>query len=300
MIKPFILLLYTFQLFLICIHLYPSSRHIYMILVGLLLHKCVTFFLCSRLRFLLGTALIFIYLQFPFLYFLSYSYILSNTYYTTSLLIKSTDISHIVYYIEISGCILSFLVHVDYSIIYLLALLDIFLIYFKISPPHEEKRYQDVINKIKYVINDYQIRKKEYRLVLSNYTCTSVLDDRNYKDHLSLEHSQDLNHNIIEETECYKKNLKKSEDYTSFISLDFFTPLILFKKDMYSFLLLILRVIPSIRTDYFQYLFIFLFLIEYELISLIISLLCDHSNTKNITSRMIFTVLIYYFIKNVI
>lgn len=290
MIRQSIFLSYTLQLFIINLHIYPNTRHVYMILFGILLHKITARIFYTRLRYLVGCILILAYLQYPFLYFLSYSYIICNTYFSISQLVQSVNNSSKIYSLEIISCILSFIVHVDYSIIYVLCMLDGFLIYFRTCPPTEYKDLQKVLSTIGFiVVDDYNLKKEEYKFALNSRTFFNIYDERQNKAN-EYEHVIDENYNVLQEKE-EQINYEKPEPK---ISIDVFTPLILAQRNMYSLLLMIFRLLPFQKYYLLSYIFIFLYYIDHKLISLLISIFCKNINIKNISSRMISIVVIYY------
>ncbi|WUR04598.1 uncharacterized protein VNE69_09151 [Vairimorpha necatrix] len=174
------------------------------------------------------------------------------------------------------------------------------------SPPYESRKYKVIISRIKYVTDDILLRKKEYRSVLSEYTILSVFDERNEKSKevknsaikkdkksQEIEHSINEDYNIVEAPKYQSKDLKNKQ-FNKRLSLDLFTPLVLLNKDLYSLLLLILRLFPVFRLDFLCFFFLFLYILDFKILSLVVSLFCDYSNIKNISSRLITTVLIYY------
>lgn len=311
MIRQSVFLSYILQLLTINLHLYPNTRHVYMIIFGILLYKISSSFLSTRLRYLLGSLLIMIYLQYPFLFFLTYSYILCNTYYSVSLLVQSIDTSQKVYSLEIISCVLSFIIHVDYSIIYILCIIDGILNYYKTLPPRESKDLQDVIHTIGYiVVDDYNLKKEEYKFVLSTcsfssvYTCSfsSVYQERQNKEN-KIEYVINEKYNILDENEssCSKHesclSVDEKDTNESYFSVDVFTPLVLVQRDVFSLLLMILRLLPFYRYNLLSFLFIFFYILDYKMISLLISAFCNYTNVRNITSRMISIVVLYYLLE---
>jgi hypothetical protein len=299
MIRQSVFLSYTLQLLTINLHLYPNTRHVYMILFGILLHKFTSSFFSTRIRYFLGSLLIMIYLQYPFLYFLSYSYILCNTYFSVSLLVQSIDTSQKVYSLEIISSILSFLMHVDYSIIYVLCLVDAILTYYKTLPPKEGKDLQSVLHTIGYiVVDDYNLKKNEYKSVLSTCSFYSVYDGRQNKEN-KIEHVLNEKYNILEQDKeiISKKSESHLSQDESYFSVDVFTPLVLVQRDVFSLLLMILRLFPFNRYSLLSFLFIFFYFLDYKLTSLLISVFCNYTNVRNLTSRMISIVLLYYLLE---
>ncbi|EQB60632.1 hypothetical protein NAPIS_ORF01806 [Vairimorpha apis BRL 01] len=144
-----------------------------------------------------------LYLRYPFLYYLSYGYILSNTYTSTSLLLFSVDLYPQVYLLEIVCTIFSFIVHLDFSVVVLLTFCNFFSVLMMKGLAVEKSCLEDVVDRIRYFVGgDYRVRRDEYSIVYDVY----------------VKRGNEMNYNIaseekiIEESEC---NNSKNIDYIS-------------------------------------------------------------------------------------